>query len=154
MRIDINVHPTETTQYGLAKTDIVCPAVEYSGKLDLDFLPLIPLGNQSTIAIDLLFLAAVVYSVDKIVLRKHASDTWTRELEVYIPVENLNQWNQVRESLQECLSFLTGDTWCFHFTQLTTPILRPQDNVPVLISNNPSVVSLFSGGIRFFNWSY
>lgn len=156
MRIDVNVHPTESTNYGFAKVVINCPDIEYTGHLDLDVLPLIPIQNQSTMSLDLLFLSAVVYSVDKIVARNHAIDAWTRQLEVNIPVGNLEQWNNVKEVLQDCLSFLTGDHWTFYFTQLEAPLIRPRENNPTHVVINPSAVCLFSGGldslIGAINW--
>jgi 7-cyano-7-deazaguanine synthase in queuosine biosynthesis len=147
MRIDVDVHPTESTNSGFAKVVLECPDIGYMGLLDMGFLPLIPLQNQSTMSLDLLFLSAVVYSVDKIAARNHTIDAWTRQLKVNIPVENLEQWNSVKEVLQDCLSFLTGDHWTFNFAQLEVSLIRPRTNNPTPVVMNPSAVCLFSGGL-------
>ena len=156
MRIDINVHPVESTNYGFAKIDIRVAENGYIGALDLDFLPLASIPNRSTISLDLLYLSAVVYSVDKIVRRKRAADAWTRQLDLHMPVENPDRWNQVKEDLQCCLSFLTGDNWAFCFTQLDSPLIRPRNNQLGIITITPVAVSLFSGGldslIGVINW--
>ena len=156
MRIDIDVHPTVSTNFGFAKIDIRVAEIEYIGDLDLKFLPLAPIPNQSTISLDLLYLSAVVYSVDKIVQRKRAADAWTRQLDVHMPVENPDRWNQVKEDLQCCLSFLTGDNWTFCFTQLESSLIRPRNNQLDIITITPAAVSLFSGGldslIGVINW--
>ena len=66
-------------------------------------------------ALDLFYISLMVYCVDKRVSRKVQDDAWTRNLEVYIPVIQLEKWESCKDTLTKALSFLTGDHWTLHF---------------------------------------
>ena len=66
-------------------------------------------------ALDLFYISLMVYCVDKRVSRDEQDDSWTRNLEVYIPVSELDRWNACEETLTNALNFLTGDHWTLHF---------------------------------------
>lgn len=74
-------------------------------------------------ALDLFYISLMVYCVDKRVSREAQDDAWTRNLEMYIPVMQLEKWESCKETLTKALDFLTGDHWMLHFrrrTALTT----------------------------------
>lgn len=103
-------------------------------------------GNPAQIALDFLLLGNVVYSLDRYVLRKSASDAWTRHFAVTIPVSDPVKWQSIQAELERCLSFLTGDAWDIGFTLRTKDLITiEQKNLPVLF--NYKTVSLFSGGL-------
>lgn len=66
-------------------------------------------------ALDLFYISLMVYCVDKRVSREVQEDAWTRNLELYIPVMQLEKWDSCKDTLTKALSFLTGDHWTLHF---------------------------------------
>lgn len=66
-------------------------------------------------ALDLLYISFIVYCVDKRVSREVQDDAWTRNLEIYIPVVQIQKWESCKETLAKALDFLTGDHWTLHF---------------------------------------
>ncbi|MDQ7839155.1 MAG: Qat anti-phage system QueC-like protein QatC [Thermodesulfobacteriota bacterium] len=82
--------------------------------------------------------------------RRRASDNWTRDLEVELPVLNKNRWDQVKERLESSLSFLTGDRWRFRFSELGTTFIRPTRRRRHREGDQyfeADIVCLFSGGL-------
>lgn len=99
-------------------------------------------------AADFLLIAATVYSLDKIVLRSEAFNAWTRDFHVTIPVSEPLLWTSASDSLNACVSFLTGDTWTFHFTEAKRPLLGSSVIGRVIPKiAEIGAVSLFSGGM-------
>lgn len=66
-------------------------------------------------ALDLFYISLMVYCVDKRVSRKEQDDSWTRSLEMYVPVLQLEKWESCKDTLTKALCFLTGDHWTLHF---------------------------------------
>lgn len=66
-------------------------------------------------ALDLFYISLMVYCVDKRVSRKEQDDSWTRSLEMYVPVLQLEKWESCKDTLTKALCFLTGDHWSLHF---------------------------------------
>ena len=63
-------------------------------------------------AIDLAILAAAVTAADtRISRRRAAQDSWTREIELYVPVANVDLWADNSGRIERILRFLTGDLW-------------------------------------------
>ena len=68
--------------------------------------------------IDIMVLATLVYLADTRISRSiHSQDSWTREIEIQLPVINLERWNASSEDLARMLDFLTGDKWSIVFEQ-------------------------------------
>ena len=86
------------------------PKTEY-GKRQMYITPR-PFTDE---ALDLFYISLMVYCVDKRVSRDEQEDSWTRYLEVYIPVIQLEKWNSCENTLTNALNFLTGDHWTLHF---------------------------------------
>ena len=98
---------------------------------------------------DFLTIALAVTAADTFVNRKNADNNWTREIKLCIALAEPERWAPVKEKLERCLGFLSGDIWSLHF--LTGGAKSPQSvkhaskffiNVSGLDS-----VSLFSGGL-------
>jgi 7-cyano-7-deazaguanine synthase in queuosine biosynthesis len=96
---------------------------------------------------DLLHLALGVYTTDQVISREdHGFQGWSRHFKVFVPVTDVNMWNLSKESIEELLSFLSGDKWEFSFRQ------KPgkQEKLKLQTDKNPqkiNKVSLFSGGL-------
>lgn len=98
--------------------------------------------------IDLLIVAALVYAADTRISRiTESQDEWTREIDLNIPVKNIELWNTGRPILENILNFLTGDRWNIHFRK------RPKDRARLAQRQRPQLLfpfdtlSLFSGGL-------
>jgi len=82
--------------------------------------------------------------------RRH-SIAWRRELEVVVPVNNLDLWRHpgVNHHLTATLDFLTGDTWSFVFkARKHRTVVRPQSHLP--FQSKSSRVIPFSSGLDSF----
>ncbi|WP_414658038.1 Qat anti-phage system QueC-like protein QatC (plasmid) [Deinococcus sp. VB343] len=103
------------------------------------------LGGE--VEVDLFFLGAVVYAVDRLIDRRSAEDAWTRDLQITVPVNAPALWENARPTLEACLRFLTGDHWEFHFTQRDVALWEVDDKQKI---GEAQIVSLFSGGLDSF----
>ena len=91
---------------------------------------------------DLLRLGGAVYCTDKVVKRSSAADSWTRTLNLRVPVSDVQRWEAARSELVKALSFLSGDRWALDFVQDAG---HPVTAQPLFREYNG--VSLFSGGL-------
>ena len=66
-------------------------------------------------ALDLLYISMAVFAADRLSLRDNASDGWSREFSIYIPVLEYDLWEKAKPILEEMLNFLSGDSWSFCF---------------------------------------
>lgn len=105
----------------------------------------------SEAAIDLAILAATVTAADTTVSRaEHAQDSWTREIDLYLPVADPDLWVANLRLIKRILDYLTGDLWRLTFRPrlgnerlaLSRPMQRP--------TNTYDSVALFSGGLDSF----
>ena len=63
----------------------------------------------SETAIDLSILAACVTAADTRISRKTDSqDSWTREIDLHVPVRDVAMWTRVAALIEKTLKFLTG----------------------------------------------
>src|ERR1019366_2888778 len=69
----------------------------------------------SPVAMDLLRLGGAVFCADKIALREHAPDAWTRELTLTLPVSDPNLWSTAAALVENTLGSLSGDRWSTTF---------------------------------------
>jgi hypothetical protein len=120
--------------------------------LYFDFSALLRAVPQpSETALDFLLVAASVYALDKLVARSEASDGWQRSFEVAIPVRNANRWAANSAIANECLSFLSGDSWKLSFVERLHPIVRRKQRKrrsrTLVRPVNGSKACLFSGGL-------
>ena len=102
-------------------------------------------------AIDLAILAATVTAADTRISREEdAQDSWTREIDLYLPVSNARLWSDNARHIEGTLHFLTGDLWRVSFRDrqrgMKSLIRRPARR----ISRSFDTVCLFSGGLDSF----
>ena len=102
---------------------------------------------------DLFIIGMSIFSIDKRIPRKLSLDSWTRILNVSIPVLELEKWNQVKEKLNETLRFLTGDMWNIEFRKTEEIYMecnRQVNKINRINKDDFNAVSLFSGGLDSF----
>jgi 7-cyano-7-deazaguanine synthase in queuosine biosynthesis len=107
--------------------------------------------TPSETAADLAILAAMVTAADTHISRAvDAQDSWTREIDLYIPTLEPDRWRAAAPLLERTLKFLTGDYWRLFFRE------RPRGHVAVVrpqrarLQPNLTCVCLFSGGLDSF----
>jgi 7-cyano-7-deazaguanine synthase in queuosine biosynthesis len=104
---------------------------------------------------DLLDIAAYVYAADGAVKRGTEKDVfakkWKRDFTFALPVRDLSFWNSpgIARQLEEILSFLTGDSFHFFFSERKGIPEQLQFNFPPSPPPFPGAdcICLFSGGL-------
>ena len=147
MKIDVYIDPSETTKCEFAVVTLRCETLNVTSVLDLEFSALhdrcqIP----DFVTLDFLFLASVVYSIDKLIPRKKTNDQWTRTLEFSLPVSDPKKWSTIINDLETCFSFLTGDVWRVGFTERKHQLYRPRPRRKFLPPAKGDTVCLFRAG--------
>ena len=105
----------------------------------------------SETAVDLLILAATIMASDTRISRQTESqDSWTREIDLYIPVKDPALWMGNSSLLQRMLKFLTGDRWRVFFQPRSEGFENLVDCNGNFIKASFTSVSLFSGGLDSF----
>lgn len=95
---------------------------------------------------DLLSLATMVYLADTRIERTlHGQDSWTREIELVVPVSDIRLWDPQIPTIERMLKFLTGDIWKITFSSRSWKFREPAETGAR--SNRFDAVSLFSGGM-------
>lgn len=98
------------------------------------------------IGFDIISLATMVYLADTRIKRAvHGQDSWSREIELEIPVSNMELWETQICTVERMLKFLTGDFWKIDFSRRTWQFCKPNETGEK--SNKYDEVSLFSGGM-------
>lgn len=106
----------------------------------------------SEAAVDLAILAALVTAADTRISRTTESqDSWTREIDLYVPVGDTALWSGATDLVQRMLAFLTGDRWRVFVRarnkENRTLFAKPND---LPLSTPFDCVCLFSGGLDSF----
>lgn len=149
MNFDITINDRTLLTSGLATIAVREPDVGLNEVLDLNFDALYDaFDDVPPLSLDLLLIAGIVYLLDKSVPRRRSYDFWTRTLTVEFPVSDPSRWEAVRERLQTCLGFLTGDDWTVGFKPRGERLFAPrrQRRRGARIQS-VSAVCLFSGGL-------
>ena len=110
-------------------------------------------GHFSNSAIDLLYISLMVYYADRKVSRSKEDDAWTREMKLYIPVLELDDWNKNKQLLEKMLSFLSGDIWYFEFRKRELNQKEINANKGIDRKRNkhqPKAICMLSGGLDSF----
>lgn len=98
------------------------------------------------IGFDIMSLATMVYLADTRIERAvHGQDSWSREIELEIPVSNIELWEKQICTIERMLKFLTGDLWKIELSSRAWRFSRPDEIGEK--SNKYDEVSLFSGGM-------
>ena len=92
---------------------------------------------------DLFDLAALVYIADELSPRP---ETWNREINLYVPVENVEVWRGVGDELEALLGFLTSDRFSVKWSpgQRVAPFGSHKLMLP---TRGYDSVCMFSGGL-------
>lgn len=102
-------------------------------------------------AIDLAILAATVMAADtRISRQKDSQDSWTREIDLYLPVSDVDLWSDNARRIERILRFLTGDLWRVSFRPRQKGMKSLLDRPLKLIGTKMDAVCLFSGGLDSF----
>jgi len=129
------------------------PSLKRKFTLDVDFSAILNMSwRVDRKALDFMVIAAVVFAIDKIASRKKTHDRWTRTLNISMPLQFPEAWKPAADMLAQSVSFLTGDSWHFRFTQAATPFYKRRSNrrkKPLGFPQSP-VVALLSGGLDSF----
>jgi hypothetical protein len=95
----------------------------------------------------------MVYYADRRVIRMQEDDAWTRQIKLYIPVLEIDKWNENKELLDKMLSFLSGDIWTFEFRKRE---LSPKEEKArsgmqrQKKKHKPKAICMLSGGLDSF----
>lgn len=102
----------------------------------------------SETAVDLAILAGAITAADTRISRSaDAQDSWTREIDLYLPVKAAAHWEALAPLLARTLKFLTGDHWRLFFHERDAKH-KPLIQRPRTIVRPPfTSVCLFSGGL-------
>lgn len=102
-------------------------------------------------AIDLVTIATAVTAADTFELRDKASNAWSRQIHLHIPVTDENMWDFLAPELSSILNFLTGDQWEFTFEKTTMVMPKPKKSDKAKTKARSlkglNAVCLFSGGL-------
>lgn len=126
-------------------------------KVEIDDIGRRMLARPPDVLVDLLEVAAYVYTADQIVGRggdvgRKLASEWRRQLRFVIPVREPDRWNapEVVASLERLLGFMSDDGMQFDFVHASAPVaptsyfaLGDQPAAPAAVDE----VVLFSGGL-------
>src|ERR1700693_4915471 len=107
MTITVRLHTRARHSDGLADVEVLVPQPGSTRgryrreRLHLELTPFHqhfgpPKASQPLpVALEFLYLASLIYLIDRAVPREWAADAWTREIKVEIPISNANSWSTV-----------------------------------------------------------
>lgn len=104
-------------------------------------------------ALDLFYISLMVFYADRKVLRKKTTDAWTRSFKIYMPVLELDKWNNNKKILENLVSFLSGDIWVFEFrkreiNEVESKYKKWSEKSPTKYT--PNSFCMLSGGLDSF----
>ena len=79
-----------------------------------------------------------------------SQDSWTREIDLYIPVQDPGAWVAMSPLLIRTLNFLTGDRWGLFFRERHRQYEQLAQRPRELVRSPYTSVCLFSGGLDSF----
>ena len=102
-------------------------------------------------AIDLGLLAAAVTASDTRISRTTESqDSWTREVDIYLPVQNPDIWEKASALIVRMLNFLTGDRWRVFFRERHKEYPKLLKSQRKQAKSQVDCLCLLSGGLDSF----
>ncbi|HEY2391582.1 MAG TPA: 7-cyano-7-deazaguanine synthase [Candidatus Angelobacter sp.] len=102
-------------------------------------------ANWEPVIYDAMLVAAAVEFTDR--SKSRPSLKWNREIELSIPVHDLDRWNtRVQDALRDALDFLTGDRWNITFYPRIRPAEQPRQGLLDLPEGLTAVMP-FSDGL-------
>lgn len=153
MKINITISEPQYT-YGFARIILGYESsVKTEVSLNVDYRNLYKFTRcTSGVSFDLFVIGCLVYGIDILLPRQTKElDGWSREFEVTFPVENLNLFQSIKDSLEDTLNFLTGDLWNISFEERKLHTLykkgKHQKVFKTEFKEKHKCVNLFSGGM-------
>ncbi len=156
--IIVRLGPADKTKLKIADADSVQTPIQFiegDKKLSFGLGQLIDALTRrgvipSEVAVDLAILSATVTAADTRISRATESqDSWTREIDLYVPVSDPALFGTQADLIERILAFLTGDRWRLYF--------RPRLKAHATLVNKKELkvasfdsVCLFSGGLDSF----
>lgn len=151
MKAIIDINNSMNDGLGMSKSKVKCTlpnGEQIQSDIELEVNELVRVcGRVSKEVEDFLFIASIIYTVDKMVSRKFGFDNWTRELDVTIPVQCSQMFNNISDKLINILNFLTGDIWTLSFQKFEGTLFLSNNRRPSFEIDSIGAVSLFSGGL-------
>jgi 7-cyano-7-deazaguanine synthase in queuosine biosynthesis len=151
--------PADTASVNLRETGTVVTQIRFiDGERRLGFglgQAIEQLGKRGVVpseqAVDLALLAATVTAADTRISRATESqDTWTREIDLYVPAQDPAMWMAAAPLIEKALNFLTGDIWRLYFRERHRSHRELVVRRGVLVKPSFTSVCLFSGGLDSF----
>lgn len=123
--------------------------------LHISFQSMKDFSNDTTsISFDFFLVSSLIYGIDNLLERyQYSIDGWARDIEVTLPVNNLQIWNDNKDLFNQLLNFLTGDYWTVNFEKVgnidfyTDKAKRWKSKIPGYNLDGYTFASLFSGGL-------
>jgi 7-cyano-7-deazaguanine synthase in queuosine biosynthesis len=109
--------------------------------------------EPNELAMDMLIIACSMYGADTRIDRlKTADDSWTRQIDLFIPVSDVVKWEEQIPLLKKIFGFLTGDIWNITFrTRTGMSGIAPKTKLKKFgMPYQTDTVCLFSGGMDSF----
>ncbi len=147
--MNIRIEVSQPTNFDtFAPVKIILPGRNASCHLKADLGSLAQLGNPNCPELlDMLLLACVVYALDRRISRSSAGDNWTRSFSFTLPVDKPTAWKRIKSTIDQCLSFLTGDEWDISYKRRTVDLFNVHKDNKMESLWEVGAVSLFSGGL-------
>ncbi len=157
MKVNVEIIAANNGQFANIFLCYTEPETKIEKKVQLkvhDFTDLHDFTNDtSSLGFDFFLISTIVYGIDDLFSReKYSFNGWTREFEIQFPVNNIDTWTPTADSLNEALTFLTGDYWTVSFSSLNGRMYVERGNrrrslIPQYNFGDYEFVSLFSGGL-------
>lgn len=97
---------------------------------------------------EFLQFAIAAYTADTRISRNDAFDSWTRQIDLWFPVNDAKKWLEAKVHLEQALQFLTGDRWSLHFRVRDGSYQTPKPKQKILkVPLMADAMALFSGGL-------
>lgn len=149
LRANFDIENIESWEEG--STIIVDVPILFNGKLNYGLSRVKKILSKesvypSEIGFDIMLLATMVYMADTRIEREvHGQDSWTREIQLEIPVSNVELWDSQVPTVERMLKFLTGDIWTITLADRVWKFSNSERTDEK--TNKFDKVSLFSGGM-------
>jgi len=152
MKIDITIPQPNKGKFSEIKLGYDFENEKVEVLLNVNFKKLYAFTKrQIGVDFDVFLIGCIVYGIDILLPRKFSDNGWNRDIEVEFPVENPDIFNAGKDTLQEALSFLTGDSWIISFIQRDNfplySLSKKEKVYPEDFQKSHKKVSLFSGGL-------
>lgn len=151
--------PADTTHIDVVQTDSLSTEIRFvDGHQRLGYgigqmieQLLIRGVEPSETAADLAILAAAITAADTRISRAgNSQDSWTREIDIYLPVKEPARWKQINTLIERTLKFLTGDHWRLYVRERHPSYRTVVPQLRLVVAPEFDSVCLFSGGLDSF----